>query len=196
MNARRAAIFCMPERGHLQRLLPLVAGLVRRGVDAVVFTHTAFRAPVERVGGRMVDLFECHPLDAADATSRPVPCRYVSFAAHYAAPLIDEMRRLKPSVIVYDTFAVIGFVLGRQLGIPYINVCAGHNMSPANAIASLEHDRRAILSDAFHRAIDTLRDRWGILDASPFSYFTGLSPFLNISLCTRICNRSRRNAGI
>jgi UDP:flavonoid glycosyltransferase YjiC (YdhE family) len=170
----------MPEHGHLQRLLPLVVGLVRHGVDALVFTHAAFRAPVERAGGRLVDLFGPHPLEAADATSRPIPCRYVSFAAHYAAPLIDTVARLKPAVIVYDTFAVIGFVLGRELGIPYVNVCAGHNMSPANARASLEHDRRAVLSDACHRAIDTLRDRWGILDASPFAYVTGVSPFLNV----------------
>jgi UDP:flavonoid glycosyltransferase YjiC (YdhE family) len=180
MSARVAAIFCMPERGHLQRLLPLVAGFVRCGVDALVFTDTAFRAPVERAGGRLVDLLGRYPLDAADATSRPVPCRYVTFAAHYAAPLRDEMARLRPSVIVYDTFAVIGAVLGRQLSVPYVNVCAGHNMSPANAIASLEHDRRAALSDACLQAIDALRDRWGIPDASPYSYVTCLSPFLNV----------------
>jgi UDP:flavonoid glycosyltransferase YjiC (YdhE family) len=180
MSARVVAIFCMPERGHLQRLLPLVAGLARRGVDAQVFTDVAFRAPVERVGGRLVDLFERYPLDAADATSRPVPCRYVTFAAHYAAPLIEEIARLKPSVIVYDTFAVIGLVLGRWLSIPYVNVCAGHNMSPANAIASLEHERRAALSPACLRAIDVLRSRWGIHDAGPYSYITGLSPFLNV----------------
>jgi UDP:flavonoid glycosyltransferase YjiC (YdhE family) len=94
--------------------------------------------------------------------------------------LIEEMARLRPSIIVYDTFAVIGVVLGRQLGVPYVNVCAGHNMSPANAIASLEHERRATLSAACLRAIDVLRSRWGIHDAGPYSYITGLSPFLNV----------------
>jgi MGT family glycosyltransferase len=180
MSARVAAVFCMPERGHLQRLLPIIAGLARRGVDARVFTDSAFRAPVERVGGRFVDLFARHPMDAADATSRPIPCRYVTFAAHYAASLLEEMARVGPSVIVYDTFAVIGVVLGRRLGIPYVNVCAGHNMSPANAVASLEHERRAALSPACVRAIDLLRSRRDVPDASPYSYITGLSPFLNL----------------
>ena len=175
-----AAVFCMPERGHLQRLLGLIAGLRRHGVEAVVFTDAAFQDLVERAGGRFVDLFARYPLDAADATSRPVPCRYVTFAAHYAAPLIEEIARLRPAAIAYDTFSVIAPLLGRRLGIPYVNVCVGHNMSPARAVASLERDPRVAPSEACRRAVDALRDHWGIRDASPFSYFTGLSPFLNL----------------
>ncbi|MDR7419231.1 MAG: glycosyltransferase [Armatimonadota bacterium] len=180
MRPRIAAVFCMPERGHLQRLLPLIAGLARAGVSVVVFTAAEFTSIVGRAGGRFVDLFTRYPLEAADATSRPVPCRYVSFAAHYADALIDEMRVLRPSLIVYDTFAVIGPLLGRALGIPYINACAGHNMSPARAVRSLEGDPRVLPSDQCRRAVDVLRDRWGVTDASPFSYFTGLSPYLNV----------------
>ena len=62
----------------------------------------------------------------------------MTFAAHYAAPLLDEVARLAPAVIVYDTFAVIGRLVGRQLGVPYVNVCAGHAMTPARAVAALE----------------------------------------------------------
>ena len=175
-----AAVFCMPERSHVQRLVPLIAGLTRRGVEAVVFTDRAFRAPVERAGGRLADLFTRYPLDEADATSRPIPSRYVTFAAHYAEPLINEVASLRPSLVVYDTFAVIGFVVGRYLGLPYVNVCAGHNMSPSRAVA-LERARPLVApSAACHRAVDALGDRWGVPDASPFAYFTCLSPFLNV----------------
>jgi UDP:flavonoid glycosyltransferase YjiC (YdhE family) len=180
MTAPVVAVFCMPEVSHLRRLLAVVAGLANRGVAALVYTDARFREPVERVGGRFVDLFARYPVEAADATSRPVPCRYVSFAGHYAEALMEEVARLGPSLIVYDTFAVIGFVLGRGLGIPYVNVCAGHDMSPAHAIARLEHDSRLALSDAGRRAIDRLRDRWGVLDASPHSYMTSVSSFLNL----------------
>jgi UDP:flavonoid glycosyltransferase YjiC (YdhE family) len=180
MTVPLVAVFCMPEASHLRRLLAVVGGLARRGVPTAVFTDGRFREPVERVGGRFVDLFERHPLDAADATSQPVPCRYVSFAAHYAEALVAEMERLRPALIVYDTFAVIGLVLGRALDIPYVNVCAGHDMSPAHAVARLEHDRRLQLSESGRRAIDQLRDRWGVHDASPHSYLTGVSPYLNL----------------
>jgi UDP:flavonoid glycosyltransferase YjiC (YdhE family) len=174
------AVFCMPEVGHLQRLLPLIAGLARRGAAVPVFTAAAFRGAVERAGGSPVDLFADRPLDAADATSRPVPCRYVSFAAHYAPALLETVARLAPAVIVYDTFAVIGRVLARALGVPYVNVCAGHAMTPARALAALGDYPRVAPSDACWRAVASLRDRWGIADASPFAYFTGVSPFLNV----------------
>jgi UDP:flavonoid glycosyltransferase YjiC (YdhE family) len=73
MTVPLVAVFCMPEASHLRRLLAVVGGLARRGVPTAVFTDGRFREPVERVGGRFVDLFERHPLDAADATSQPVP---------------------------------------------------------------------------------------------------------------------------
>jgi UDP:flavonoid glycosyltransferase YjiC (YdhE family) len=170
----------MPEPGHLQRLLPVIAGLARRGVAVPVFTAAAFGGAVERAGGRPVDLFAHHPLEAADATSRPVPCRYVSFAAHYAPALRETVARLEPAAIVYDTFAVVGHVLGRALGVPYVNVCAGHAMTPARALASLVDDPRVAPSEACWRAVASLRDRWGLADAGPFAYFTGVSPFLNV----------------
>jgi len=170
----------MPERGHMQRLLPLISELVQNGLTVVVFTDGAFRAIVERAGGRHVDLFSKYSLDEADSVSRPFPCRYVSFAARYADPLLDEMRQLKPSLIIYDTFAVIGFLLGRQLGVPYINVCAGHNVTPFNGWSFLQKTGLAAPSDACVRAAETLRDRWEIKNATPFSYFAGTSPFLNV----------------
>ena len=61
--AATAAVFCMPERGHLQRLLAVIAGLRRHGVEPVVFTAAAFRGLVERAGGRLEDLFARYPLD-------------------------------------------------------------------------------------------------------------------------------------
>jgi UDP:flavonoid glycosyltransferase YjiC (YdhE family) len=141
VTAPLVAVFCMPEVSHLRRLLAVVAGLAGRGVAVSVYTDARFRDPVERVGGRFVDLFGRYPVETADATSRPVPCRYVSYAGHYAEALVEEVGRLRPALIVYDTFAMIGVVLGRALGIPYVNVCAGHDMSPVNAIARLEPSR-------------------------------------------------------
>jgi MGT family glycosyltransferase len=195
MRARVAAVFCMPERGHLQRFLPLIESLSQSGMTVRVYTHEVFRKSVEHAGGQHIDLFAQYPLDAADASSQPIPCRYVSFAAHYADELIQEMRRVKPSLILYDTFAVIGFLLGRHLGIPYINVCSGHNMSPLKALAFLQNDRRNAPSDRCLKAVEVLRDQWEICDASPSSYMTGLSPFLNVYCEPRDFLRPEEMAG-
>jgi len=153
----------MPEEGHLRRLLPVVRGLHARGFDVHVFTHSRFVRQVVTAGGRFVDLFTAWPLEAADAESRPVPCRYVSFAGHYAADVLATVRPLRPSLVVYDTFAVIGRVIAAELGVPGINVCAGHNVDPAPFLRQLAADPRVAVAPACHaaaRGLGILSHQW------------------------------------
>ena len=82
--------------------------------------------------------------------------------------------------MVYDTFAVVGHVAALALGIPYVNVCAGHNADPAQVVPALRADPRVDLSPACCRAVEYLRAHHGLDDASPFSYASGLSPHLNL----------------
>ena len=84
-------------------------------------------------GGEFVDLYSSHPMAEADAKSVPFGCRHVSFAAHYAEQILADVAGISPSLVVYDTFAMIGNVAGRALGVPFVNVCAGHDFDPAKA---------------------------------------------------------------
>lgn len=170
----------MQEVGHFQRLRNLIADLSRSGIDAHVFTDRRFEADVRRSGGRFVDLFAAYPLERADSESLPLPCRYVSFAGSYAERIAADLARLGPGLIIYDTFAVVGHVVGRLLGVPYVNVCAGHGVDPERFLAALAADPRVSISASCRRAVATLRERYGIEDASPFSYVSGLSPYLNV----------------
>ena len=179
-TTRAAAVFGMIERGHFQRLLPVIAGLAQAGLRTHVFTDRRYRDEVESVGGLFVDLFAAHPLEAADAASLPIPCRYVSFAGHYADDVTAEAQALRPSLVVNDGFAVIGAVVARQLRLPRVNVCVGHNLAPAPTLERLRHDPRVAVSAACWRAVQVLRERHQMPDASPFSYVTDLSPQLNL----------------
>jgi MGT family glycosyltransferase len=174
------AFFAMPEAGHFGRLRPLIADMSRSGVTPHVFTHRSFRANVERAGGTFVDLFARYPLEEADDESVPIPCRFVSFAGHYAEQIRADLDELRPALVVYDTFSVIGHVVGRMLDVPYVNVCAGHNMNPAEAVRRLRTDPRVRISPRCRDAVELLRERYGVADASPFSYLSGVSPFLNV----------------
>lgn len=180
MSRPVVAAFAMPEEGHVRRLLPLVAGLAGAGADVHVHTAERFAAGVERAGGRFVDLFARYPLDRVDAESRPVPCRYVTFAGAHADAVLSDLRALRPSLVLYDTFAVVAWVAARALRVPYVNVCAGHDLNPAREVPRLEDDPRVALAPACLRAVEVLRERHGVADASPFSYLAGLSPFLNV----------------
>lgn len=173
-------MFGMREYGHIKRLLPIIAGLAGAGVRPHVFTDARFRAEVEAAGGVHDDLFRGRPLDAADASSIPVPCRYVSFAGHYADQVLAEAAALEPSLVVHDTFAVIGVVVARSLGLPRVNVCVGHNHAPEPTLEALRRDPRVSIADDCWRAVEALRLRHHMPEASPFSYVTALSPQLNL----------------
>jgi UDP:flavonoid glycosyltransferase YjiC (YdhE family) len=179
-GAPSAAVFALPESGHFRLLRPLISDLVQRGIDAHVFTDRRREREVELAGGKFVDLFAAHPLEDVDDESTPVPCRQVSFAGRYAEQIAADVEQLGASLVVYDTFAVIGRVVGRLLGVPYVNVSPGHNLDPSRILPRLESDPRVSISPACRRAVEVLRNRYGIEDASPFSYVSGLSPFLNL----------------
>ena len=92
MSAAPVAVFAMIEHGHFQRLLPLIAGLVDRGVPVHAFTDARFREDAEAAGATFVDLFSKYPLEDADDDSVPLPCRSVSFAGVYADRVIEDLR--------------------------------------------------------------------------------------------------------
>jgi UDP:flavonoid glycosyltransferase YjiC (YdhE family) len=180
MKKASVAFFSMPEEGHFRRLRALISGVAGAGFTALVFTDSRYRDSIERAGGTFVDLFGEYPLEAADGESLPVPCRYVSFAGHYAGRILRDLERIRPSLVICDTFAVIGRLVANRLGIPFVNVCAGHNVDPAVFARLLESDPRVRVSPRCLRAVEMLRSRHGLQDASPFSYVEGLSPFLNV----------------
>jgi len=174
-----AVVFCMPQRGHFSRLRPLISGLAGAGTPTYVFTDRIFREDVERAGGRFVDLFAGRPIESADATSIPMPCRYVSFAGHYGDDVVREVSAFRPAIVVHDTFALIGTVVAKHLALPRVNVCAGHNYVPAPTAEALRLPRVSI-SDECWRAVRVLRERHGLPEVTPFSYVAALSPDLNV----------------
>ncbi len=177
---RSAAVLCMPEAGHFRRLQPLIHGLSMRGIAVHVFTHRKFAAEVERARGIFCDMFTPYPLEEADDSSFPVPCRFVSYAARFAEEVSRAVAALKPSLIIHDLFTVIGRVVATRLGVPRVNVCSGHNVAPERFVAMLQKDSRVRLAPECLRAVGILRDRYGLADASPFCYVSSLSPLLNI----------------
>lgn len=180
MTPTRIAVFSMPEPGHFQLLRPLISGLTRQGADVRVYTARQFQPQVRSDGATLVDLFEKYPLELADDASSPVPCRYVSYAGHYAGQLARDLERDRPSLILCETFALIGRVIAGLLDLPWVNVSPGHDLNPERYLRRLEADPRVSIAPACHSAVASLRERYGLPDASPFSFVTSLSPFLNI----------------
>ncbi len=170
----------MADRGHWQRMCSVVSGLGRLDADVFVATHHRFAPDIVAAGGTFVDLFETRSVEAADADSWPYPCRYVTFAATFGEAFADQLKALRPSLVVHDSFAVIGRVAARRLGIPHVAVLSGHNVAPARFLEVLAAHPRVHVSEACNQAVTRLRSECGIVDASPFSYVTNMSPWLNL----------------
>ena len=180
MSAPVVAVFAPDAVGHFAPLRPVIAELAQRGCEVVVYTAGRFAPAVEAAGGRCVDLYGRYPPDAADDESLPVVSRYVSFAGHYAEQIVSDVAAIGPSLVVHDTFAVIGRAVGLALGVPYVNAVIGHNLAPERYLPKLFAEREIRSSERCLRAVEVLRDRYGMADASPFSYVTGLSSHLNL----------------
>ena len=175
-----AAVFCMAEDGHFQRMRPLLAGLVRRGLATHVFTHERYARQVVQAGAIFVDLFGRRELEQGPDASLPVPCRYVTFAGEHGREVVQEVAALAPGLVVNDAFSVVGRLAAEALGIPHVHVCAGHAVDAARYRADLATDPRVRTSPRCRRAVEVLRDEHGVADASPFSYVAAPSPYLNL----------------
>lgn len=180
MSAPVVVVLCMGGVGHVHALRPLIADLCARGCVVHVLTDAAFAQTVTALGAHFVDLYAERPLAAADATSLPVPSRWVTFAAVYAESLCATVAALSPALVIYDTFTLAGPVVARRLGLPYVNVCIHHASPPARMRAALARDPRVATSAACHAAVRLLREREGMRDANPFSYCEAFSPYLNV----------------
>jgi len=173
-------VFTIPEENHFALLQPLIAGLVEEGATVHVFGDLRNLDGIEQAGAHFVDLYGRYSLEAADDESVPLPSRSVTYAGTYAEDVVCEAAALEPTLVVYDLFAVIGKVVGQELGIPAAAIVTGHNLNPQLIVAELEADPRVAVGRRCLAAVEVLRARYGLTDASPFSYVTGLSRSLNV----------------
>jgi hypothetical protein len=145
-----------------------------------VYTHGKFAPQVAQWGGVFHDLFSQNSLQLADGESTPVSCRFVTFAAAYGRQILCDVAPINPSVIIHDSFAVVGRLVAEQLGVPRVNVSHGHNIVPEYYLAELRKDLRVKIADSCWNAVRELQESFGMADASPFSYLSGHSQFMNL----------------
>jgi MGT family glycosyltransferase len=166
--------------GHFRRLLRVVEGLASRGHRVAVFCGREFANDVVAAGAEFADLYEAGSLEDADPASSPRPSRIVTWTACFAEAAIARAAVLRPHAVLADSFALVGRLTAERLGVPWINVCAGHDVRPETILPELENDPRVDIAPACHQAVALLRDRYGLADASPFSYVQPPSPHLNV----------------
>lgn len=171
--------FCMDLVGHFQRLVPVISSLAN-DFNIYFFADRLYQQQIEQAGAIFVDMLTPYPLAEADQESIPLGCRFVTYTGKYIEPILEEVKALQPSLIIYDSFAVIGFAVAKVLGLPFINICAGHNINAANIKERVKYHPCVKISTECKEAVVKLRKTYGIENADPFLYACSMSPYLNI----------------
>lgn len=170
----------MSDRNHFNGVLPVVAELVRAGAVVRFWTDKVFRSEVEAAGAEFADIFDPIPLESVDDQSRPLPSRFVTFAAVRGEALTDAARQWGASLVLHDGFALVGRLVGEGLGVPWVTILPLYGVRAAQARAQLAKDPRVNLDSRCEAAVEILRHRFGLVDASPHHYIGDPSPCLNI----------------
>lgn len=122
----KIAYIGIPAHGHTNPTLPVVQELIERGHEVLYYNAEPFRNKVSPTG---VD-FRAYPEPMP--TEREISEALYEFinaslmfsrmSRHLTHYMIEEMRREKPDVILYDTTAMWGYIAGRTLGIPHMTL--------------------------------------------------------------------------
>jgi MGT family glycosyltransferase len=145
--------------------LPLARGLVAGGHE-VVYTLTAeWRARLEAIGCsyRNTGATEDGPFTTADANpGKPFHQQLLPTTAEVLPRLVEEARRIRPDVIVYDSCAPWGFAVAEILGCPA--VCSVSTLVFIDPLCALDDRSRDALAE--------LETRWGVdLGARELGFF-------------------------
>ena len=177
---RRIACFAMPDRTHFTSVLAVAGELVRAGGTVCVWSDQRFRVEIEAEGAQFADLFATAPLAEIDNHSIPRSARYVTFAGMRGAEVAAEVAAWQPDLVVSEAFAMISQVVAKRLALPWVKVMAGHAVVGATYRARLERDPKVAIGPRCHEAVARLRSEFGFPGATPFSYTSDPSPWLNL----------------
>lgn len=172
--------FEMGAPGHLQRMLPVIASLVRAGCAVHVYTTGWMMRVVRDVGAHAYDIYAREPLPQLDRETVPSYLRWVTFAGRHAHALVEETRAFDPDLILHDSWAAVGAAVAVGLGVPRVAVIAGHAQPPRRAIETAYDDFDVRFSAEALRAARVLRDDFGLQGETPLDFLTTLSPDLNL----------------
>jgi len=177
--APNVVLIALDAFSHRVRLMPIAAEIVRQGANLIVVDSTESALFWGDVGASVVDLFADGTIEDADPWTIPWAARRITFAAMFGKQLARRLAPLRPSLIVHDQFAVVGWVVANELNLPRVTLCGRSAFCTEREWAPIAQRGLLHIADECHRAVDTLRS-WGMPNASPFSFVTLHSDDLNV----------------
>jgi UDP:flavonoid glycosyltransferase YjiC (YdhE family) len=182
MSQMRIACFATSDANHFIGVLAVASGLIEIGACVRIWTDKRFREQIMAAGIEFGDLFESGTIDDADSLSIPRPARIVAFSVRHCEALARTVSDWRPDLVFVEGFALIGQLIAQRLSRPWILINSGHlpNGPALRKLMRGEFPER--ISDECLHAVERLKTEFGHEDASPYSYISLPSPWMNIHL--------------
>lgn len=114
----------LPAHGHTNPTLPVMKEFVRRGHEVLYYNAESFRDKVSPTGVDFRALPEPMPTEreVSEALHEFINAALIlsSITRNQAYFLIEEFKRERPSLVIYDSAAPWGYIAARTLNIPTI----------------------------------------------------------------------------
>jgi MGT family glycosyltransferase len=114
----------IPAHGHTNPTLPVARTLIAHGHQVLYYSGEDMRPLIERSGAEFRSYPDPMPSSKriSEALHEMINATmiFIELSENHTAWFIEEMRREKPDLIIYDTTSMWGYIAGRMLKIPHI----------------------------------------------------------------------------
>lgn len=123
----KIVFFCIPAHGHTNPTLPVVKELTAMGHEVYYYSFLEFKEKIEAAGARFVG---CDGYDLGmDGTDSDRVAKDIVFSTELIVratlamdeKITEDMKELKPDVIVGDSVAYWGKLIAMKLNIPFVS---------------------------------------------------------------------------
>jgi len=128
----------MPASGHVNPVLPVVAALVRRGIDIRFCATEEFRSRVEATGATFLP-YPAGVLESADiaaatqsGSSVAVVERILEAASQFTPWLVEQLQDRRPTAVLHDSNTIWGRMAAASCSLPRISFMTTVFIGPAS----------------------------------------------------------------
>ncbi len=169
--------FNLPEVGHMNPTLPVVAELVRRGHQVVYYSGEAMRSVIEQTGASFHSYGAAFPDETIPAYDNQFMhlLYFMQMRQRVLELLIPQVRALQPDAILYDQTCGWGSNLAQILDIPAICSMPIFAMTPMMLLSDPAQMRNRLVSGSTIRQIRTLAHHIATTYHVPVPSFFGMA---------------------
>lgn len=125
----KIVFFCIPAYGHTNPTLPVVRELVQMGNEVYYYSFLEFKDRIEAAGAHFIGCDDVHLGMEDDPKGSEKVGKDIAFSTELIVRstlalddrTAEDMRRLKPDVIVGDSVAYWGKLTAMKFGIPFVS---------------------------------------------------------------------------